>query len=418
VRVHWRREDALRAAYVFALTPPSGVLNRSASLFYGNLIDVDHGRLVELVFRDPSEPVGGRFERHYQRTRWGAVCPLPSDSPLLYRDTPLGGVAPPVSTAAITVVTDSGADSDWRESIDLVHSGPEHRHFVVETDELLRSRVRFGNGSNGAPLPAGAEVHCAYQSGEPLDGNVGADQITVFDSSFTEVLRCWNPFDVTSGRAPEPAAEVRRNAPEAFRAHQLRAVTLADYRRRAEEVAGVSRAAARYGWTGSWRTVRVSVDAEGTDLVEEPLLDAVARRLEPVRMIGEDIEVRPARYVAVVVTVRVCIASGYWPADVRMSLEYELSDGHTPDGRRGLFHPDEWTFGQTLHASDVAARVLEVTGVGVEHVADISLARYAQSTTGNGQRIELRANEIIRVRNDPDHMERGYLDLELIGGRR
>ena len=49
----------------------------------------------------------------------------------------------------------------------------------------------------------------------------------------------WNPFDVTDGRDPEPAESVRRNAPEAYRARQLRAVTLADYVRRAEEVPGV-----------------------------------------------------------------------------------------------------------------------------------------------------------------------------------
>ena len=53
-----------------------------------------------------------------------------------------------------------------------------------------------------------------------------------------------------------------RNAPEAFRARQLRAVTLADYVKRAEEVGGVSRAVARYAWTGSWRTVRID-GAEG-----------------------------------------------------------------------------------------------------------------------------------------------------------
>ena len=41
-------------------------------------------------------------------------------------------------------------------------------------------------------------------------------------------------------------------------------MTLADYVQRAEEVAGVSRAVARYAWTGSWRTVRVTIDPAGT----------------------------------------------------------------------------------------------------------------------------------------------------------
>ena len=85
------------------------------------------------------------------------------------------------------------------------------------------------------------------------------------------VLRVWNPFDVTDGREPESVDKIRRNAPEAFRARQLRAVTLADYARRAEEVSGVSRAVARYAWTGSWRTVRVVIDPAGTTVLNDDL---------------------------------------------------------------------------------------------------------------------------------------------------
>jgi hypothetical protein len=39
----------------------------------------------------------------------------------------------------------------------------------------------------------------------------------------------------------------------------------------------------------------------------------------------------------------------YWREDVRFVLEQEFSDSWTSDGRRGFFHPDEWTFGQSLH---------------------------------------------------------------------
>ena len=51
---------------------------------------------------------------------------------------------------------------------------------------------------------------------------------------------------------------------QAYRARQLRAVTTQDYVNRAQEVAGVSRAAATYLWTGSWRTVRLVIDPVGT----------------------------------------------------------------------------------------------------------------------------------------------------------
>src|SRR2546426_7574411 len=75
------------------------------------------------------------------------------------------------------------------------------------------------------------------------------------------------PLFRSAGRAPEPPAEILRNAPEAYRARQLRAVTLEDYRRRAEEVPGIARAAAQYAWTGSWRTDRKSTRLNSSHLV-------------------------------------------------------------------------------------------------------------------------------------------------------
>ena len=57
-------------------------------------------------------------------------------------------------------------------------------------------------------------------------------------------------------------------------------MTLADYVRRAEEVPGVSRAVARYAWTGSWRTVRIVIDPVGTDRrFDERASRATSRRI-------------------------------------------------------------------------------------------------------------------------------------------
>ena len=76
---------------------------------------------------------------------------------------------------------------------------------------------------------------------------------------------------MTDGLAPETANVIRRRVPEAYLYNQARAVTLADYVARALEVPGVSNAAAFYMWTGSWRTVRVVIDPEGTTTLSEPL---------------------------------------------------------------------------------------------------------------------------------------------------
>src|SRR5262249_4164024 len=138
-------------------------------------------------------------------------------------------------------------------------------HFVVETDEQQRSILRFGNGMNGRRLPDGAGIRCEYQVGGGIIGNIGPDTLQFFDAAaLPEVTECWNPFDGAEGRDPEPAEKILRAAPDAYRARQLRAITLLDYIKRAEDLSDVSRAVANYAWTGSWRTVRVAIDPAGS----------------------------------------------------------------------------------------------------------------------------------------------------------
>lgn len=414
VRVHWEPQNALKANYCFTVDCPEGK-REQVSLFHGNLVPVFHGRPASVVFKDPAETLATANEFHYERTeKWGTLCRLPN-GPLAYTATPIGGEVPPRSTLAVNV----GGDS-WDEAISLVHSDASAEggdHFVVETDEEGRSLIRFGNGDNGRELAGGAEVHCTYQVGWGLDGNIGADQLRYFDAThYSEIAECWNPFDVTNGRGPEPVAEIVRRAPEAYRFRQLRAITLQDYENRAAEVAGVARAVARYGWTGSWRTVQIAIDPVGrTDLPDE-LRQNVARHLEAVRLIGEDLEIREPHYVPLEITVRLCIHPDYWPEDVRFYLEQEFSEGYTPDGRQGFFHPDRWTFGQPLRASEIIGRIHLIEGG--EHVLSVTMKRWNAPSSEVSDTVSVRVNEIIRVRNDPDHMEDGFITFDPQGGRR
>jgi hypothetical protein len=439
VSVHWR--EKLRHAYCFLVTSPA---TDEVSLFHGNLVIADHGRPRELTFLPPDEAPAHDRERNYelpsadecrldecsdaQERLRGVTCRLPldvpQDLPLLYRNTTPGGEVPSLSTLQVTVLPAGALVGDrWDEVPDLVHSddGSESGdHFVVETDEELRSIIRFGNGINGRELPAGARVECWWQAGDPLEGNVGAGtvnsvEITPATAALLTGALVWNPFDVIDGRAPEPVAEVIRRVPEAYRARQLRAVTTQDYVRRAEEVPGVARAAARYAWTGSWRTVQIAIDPEGTTELSPHLRALASRHLEVVRLIGEDLEIREPIYVPLQIDVLLCIHPGYWPEDVRFFIEQELSDAYTADGRLGFFHPDRWTFGQPLHVSEISGRIQLVQGV--DHVVSVAMRRWDAATSGTADTITVRANEIIRVQNDPDHMEEGSITLDIQGGR-
>lgn len=438
VRVRWRIEDQLRWDYVF-VGYPNTVRVAGVSRFHGNLVRAHHGLFATVRFLEPGAPLAPDdpldpaqpLERHYRRTpdhRHGVLAPLPH-APLAYLPTPVGGETPPWTTLEVEVEVPGGAADSWDERISLVHSDDseeEGDHFAVETDELQRSTLRFGNGTNGRLLPEGSVVTCRYQVGQGHRGNIGLDQLvnteTVAPHASGLFLRCWNPMDVTDGREPEPAARVLRNAPEAFRARQLRAVTLDDYVQRAEEVPGIARAAAAYRWTGSWRTVRLTLDPAGTTELGQDLRARVAQHLEAVRLMGEDLELRPPRYVPLSIEVSVCVSPDVWPEDVRFLLEQEFSTGYTPDGRRGFFHPDNWTFGQRIHRSEIAGRVHQVPGV--EHLIGLVWKRFNEPTPGaypdpvsGPEDLFVGPDEIVQVQNDPDHLELGFIRFELKGGR-
>ncbi len=425
VRVNWREEDKLRTNYCFTVNCPTGKVE-DISLFHGNVVKVYHGFPQEINFKDPSEildPSAEIPEFHYEKVKRrvggeveqevATLCHLPS-GPLAYKDTPAGGEVPPLSTLEVAVNSDS-----WNEVINLVHSDDSAErgdHFVVETDEQRNSLLRFGNGINGQQLPEGAVINCKYQVGAGTEGNIGANVLTGFDAGdFPAIDEVWNPFDVTNGREPEPATEIIRRAPEAYRFRQLRAVTLKDYRERAEELPEISRAAAKYMWTGSWRTVRITVDPVGTSNLSEGLREKVVQHLEAVRLLGEDLEVRPPHFVPLNIKVSLCLKPGYWVEDVKFLLEQEFSEGYAPSGQQAFFHPDRWTFGQALKKSQILGRLQAIQGV--DHIREITIKRFNEVTPGTPDLITVGPSEIIQVRNNPDHMEQGSIHFDVKGGR-
>jgi hypothetical protein len=446
VRVFWREEDKLKFNYAFTsfCGAPLGKVD-NISLFHGNLALVHQGDWAKTHFHEPGTTLPGgtaaEKHRHFQRVvRYGqqraVLCPLPREHvPLAYLPTSPGGEEQPISSLWVSPkptpgqvefqahveveISAGGPRETWDEVISLIHSDDSSEsgdHFVVETDEHERSVLRFGDGINGRLLPDQAIVHCQYQIGGGTGGNIGSDQLNFFDgATVPEVTECWNPFDVVNGRDPELAEKISRAAPEAYRARQLRAVTLLDYIKRAKELSEVSDAVARYAWTGSWRTVRIAIDPAGTTELKDDARRRVERHLDAVRLIGEDLEIRPPIFVPLDIDVAVCIDPEFWREDVSFVLEQEFSEGYTPDGREGFFHPDRWTFGQPLHASQIAGRIHQVTGV--EHIISITLKRRNDPASSASELVEMRFNEILRARNDPNIMEEGYIRFQLQGGR-
>jgi len=299
---------------------------------------------------------------------------------------------------------------------DLVHSNGNDNHFVLETDENSQSLIRFGDGINGKRIQDTDKIICYYQIGKGTDGNLGSDMLVDFaKDKFPFIKKCWNPFNVTNGRDAEPIDEIIRKVPEAYKIKQLRAITLKDYEKIVEKISGVSKAAAKYMWTGSWRTVQIAIDPVGKTTLDRNLIKTITTSLDAIKLIGEDYEIRLPEYVPLEIHVLFCVQPEYWTEDVIKVVEAEFSDGYTLDGKIAFFNPDVWTFGQELRASQIIGRVQSVQGV--DYVIDIQMNRWNQPTSGIPGIIKVKPNEIIKVKNNPSHLEEGFIDFKAKGGR-
>ena len=165
-------------------------------------------------------------------------------------------------------------------------------------------------------------------------------------------------------------------------------------------------------------------------VLEAAQLETAAAHLDMVRLIGEDLEIRPPDFVPLDIQLVVCAHPRFWPEDLRLDLEEAFSEGYTSSGEQGFFHPDLWTFGQSLHASQIIGRALQVEGV--DRVLEVGMRLWDRAGGPTTQTItvdpgdlpppdaltiDVADNQIIRVANDPDTLELGRLVIEVSGGR-
>jgi len=94
-----------------------------------------------------------------------------------------------------------------------------------------------------------------------------------------------------------------------------------------------------------------------------------------------------------------------------------LSARVLPDGTRGFFHPDRFTFGDDVYLSRLYAAIERVTGV--DSVAIRKLTRFGQPQHDELDRgvLEIGPWEIARLDNDPSFAEHGVLTVTARGGK-
>jgi hypothetical protein len=129
------------------------------------------------------------------------------------------------------------------------------------------------------------------------------------------------------------------------------------------------------------------------------------------------LQLEPPRYVSLQIELDVCVDPGYFQSDVRQSLLQVLGDQVLPDGRKGLFYPDNFTFGQTVYLSPVYAAARSAAGV-----LAVTARKFQPQGRDTNQHlaageIKLGPLEVARLENDPSYPDHGQLTLKLEGGK-
>jgi predicted phage baseplate assembly protein len=311
----------------------------------------------------------------------------------------------------------------WLPQPNLLASTARDRHFVAEIDDDHRAHLRFGDGELGmAPTPA-TTLRARYRVGNGRAGNVGAEAISHMVLRKTKIegvrIRVRNPLPAEGGTEPEPLDEVKLFAPGSFRHELERAITEDDYARLSERgrTTSVQRAASALGWSGSWQEMRVAIDPVGTDEASAGLLEEIEGTLYRYQRIGHDLAVLPAAYVPLDIRIIICVEPHYLRGHVKAALLDIFSDRDLDGGRRGLFHPDNLTFGQSIYLSQLVA-----AAAGVEGVESVKVEKLERLFEGSRQEIQngllpVGPLEVARLDNDRSFPERGQMVLDVRGGR-
>ncbi len=309
-----------------------------------------------------------------------------------------------------------GAATTWTPEPDLLENGATDPVFVVEVESNGVATLRFGDDVNGKTPDTGTSFVASYRMGNGTAGNVGADTLVYLAAADARIQSCRNPLPATGGTDPETGDQIRRRAPQAFLT-QERAVTLTDYENLAESNPLVDKAVASLRWTGSWYTTFIAVQPEGGGNLSPALQQTLTASEQQYRLAGQDLLLESPQYVSLEIVLQVCVDPDYFQADVEQSLLQVLGSGILPNGTKGLFYPDNFTFGQTVYLSPVYVAARSVAGV--TSVTALTFQTQGVDTTqylAAGE-IKLGSLEVARLANDPSLPDHGQLRLVMQGGK-
>jgi hypothetical protein len=401
VEIEWHPDDALPFPFCLSSTVDGRRIEKM-SVAWGNVVPADAGASVAA---EPLPPPPA--DRPYR--------PRMQQGPVVFATPYAGGANTPARAftqqepqAALPAIflRDPGGNI-WRPQRDLLSSDRFATEFVLEVEDDGSAALRFGGSEAGRAPQSGMAAYYRIKSGD----NIGADRlyhVALASPALSALRSVRNPLPAAGSLNPESIERARLFAPQAFR-RQERAVTSADYAAMAQRYPDVQRAQATRRWTGSWYTQFVTMDRRGERSVDAQFEADLRRFLERFRMAGHDLEVDAPRFVPLDIALDVCVRPGSFAGDVHAALLRTFSSRDLPGGRRGFFHPDNFTFGQPVYLSKIIAAAMATPGVDWVQVTRFRRWGGAGDAALDEGELPMSRLEIARLNNDPSAPEQGRI---------
>ncbi len=255
-----------------------------------------------------------------------------------------------VTTSTLSVRVNGLA---WTKVVSFFGQPPNATIFATAQDSAGNTRVQFGDGVNGARLPAGTgNVIATYRFGSGAAAPP-AGALTVIAKPFPGLRALVNPILAGGGADPDPPDQIRNNAPRSVLTFG-RAVSAVDYGAIAATAAPGARVSASWAWNGATQRGAVTIYVAGDSTAVKNVQAALAATGD----LNRPVIVALAMPLPVGITFTLLIAAGADPVAVPAAVVTALTDPVV-----GLFGPALLGIGQPVFDSQIAAACQSVAGV-------------------------------------------------------
>lgn len=386
--------------------------NNNNSDYYQTLPDIEENQVVFLS--DKADPYTARPEIILQEVAFSGGSWVYLPSIWIWRQSFLG-----VNSSQAVDKHFCLEDGTWGRVVGYWRDGREYIHHDYLAN--VGKTIRFGNGEFGRVPPEGTIFSARYRLGNGIQGNVAPDAITrqVVDNPL--IQHVFNPFTLRNGIDRESDGDVKRFAPQAFRALTYRAVRKEDYAEAAQRLDWVQRAGAEERWTGSWLSTFVTPDplsseSRSSSLVSPEQSAELSSQMDRFRQAGREVFTAQPQFADLDLLIKVCVSDTSYLGDVKAHL-LQLLVGRDENGRMNSYFADQnFTFGTPLRRAQLEAVIHSCPGVS--GVLGIELRRrgWFEWRPFTELSYSVGMDEVVRVENDPLHPGRGSIKLVMEGG--